>query len=1440
VFQSGEASFVDDVRLFMDRGEFLEETFYSFSYSPIRNEFGKVSGLFCPSTDVTPKVVNARRLRTLSELASSALAEKTTTGVCAITARTLRNYPDDIPFALLYLADTECKWARLEQVVGSFGDDLKNIEAVDLAGGSEAKPWPIAHVFRTAQRQVVSVTHMPNLPSGGANQRIRDAVVLPVSSRGEHNPYGVVVAGINPCRPLDEEHLTFLDLLAGQVATAIQNVKTVEEEKKRADMLAEVDRVKTAFFSNVSHEFRTPLTLMLGPLESLLAKPECLSSEDHEHLVIAHRNSLRLLKLVNSLLDFSRIEAGRVKACYVPTDLSVLTADLASNFRSAMQATGLEFVVDCASLPEPVYVDVEMWEKIVLNLLSNAFKFTFEGNITVRLRSDEGHAVLAVSDTGTGIPEAELTRIFDRFHRIEGARGRTDEGTGIGLALVQELVKLHGGSISATSRLETGSTFTVSVPFGTAHLPRKPLNGVSDTQLQSAARTRVFKSEAETWISLKGQIAEAATLVQSSRPGARPHILFADDNSDMREHVTRILGRDYDVSTAQDGERALELARQSAPDLVLTDVMMPGLDGFGLLRALRADPTTETVPVIFISARAGEEMRVEGLQAGADDYLVKPFTANELRARVGAHVNMAISRRRATEQEAALRAEAEILNGVSRKLSAELDVEKLAQTVTDAATKLTGAKFGAFFQNVQNEKGESYLLYALSGAPREAFSNFGLPRNTAVFGPTFRGTRVVRSHDILQDPNYGKNPPHHGMPPGHLPVRSYLAVPVIGRSGEPLGGLFFGHPEPGIFSERTERLAVGIASHAAIALDNARLFAKAEQEIAQRRQAEIDLRASEERLRTIVETTPECVKLVASDGTLLHMNSSGLAMVGAQCAEEVVGKSIYDLIAPEFREAFRELNKRIYKGEKGSLEFDITGLQGQRRHMESHAVPLRNPDGSIVQLAVTHDISERKASERATLLLGAIVDSSDDAIISKDLNGIVTSWNKGAERLFGYTADEVIGRSITIIIPPDRLNEEPEILSRLQRGERIEHYETIRRRKDGSLLDISLTISPVKDAQGSIIGASKIARDITERKRAELALLVSESRFRQLADSMPQMVWTARQDGLLDYYNEQWYKFTGFDRHKSGELSWESILHPEDVKQCRENWHRAVTTGEPYQMEHRFRDRNENRWRWFMARALPVRDANGNIIKWFGTCTDIDEQKRVQEELRHANQDLEQFAYSASHDLQEPLRGVKIYSELLTHRYSGKLDGQALEFLHYLRESASRMEMLVRDLLAYTQVGKVDAPEGKADANEALTDALANLNGAIMESGARITSDPLPSVRVHDAHLKQLFQNLLGNAIKYRNLERIPTVHVGAKPREGEWLFSVIDNGIGIEPEYKERIFGLFKRLHTGEEYPGTGIGLAICQRIVERYHGRIWVESKPGQGSTFLFTLPI
>jgi len=485
------------------------------------------------------------------------------------------------------------------------------------------------------------------------------------------------------------------------------------------------------------------------------------------------------------------------------------------------------------------------------------------------------------------------------------------------------------------------------------------------------------------------------------------------------------------------------------------------------------------------------------------------------------------------------------------------------------------------------------------------------------------------------------------------------------------------------------------------------------------------------------------------------------------------------------------------------------------------------------------DATDWERPERAELLLSAIVDSSDDAIVSKDLNGIITSWNLGAERLFGYEAREVIGRPVTILIPPERWSEETEILSQLRRGNRVDHFETIRRRKDGTLLDISLTVSPIKDSTGHVIGASKIARNITERKRTEAALIASETRFRQLADSMPQIVWTATPDGYVDYYNERWFEFTGFPRDSFGDERWVDLLHPQDLDAARDQWSESIHSGNPFNIEVRFWDRRASRWRWFISRALPGRDSAGRITKWFGSCTDIDDQKHAQEELRRANDDLEQFGYSASHDLQEPLRSIKIYSQLLSERYGSHLDGDALQFLGFLQQGATRMEMLVRDLLTYTQIPGSERPTQPTDAQSAFDLTLESLAGSIAETGAVVTSSALPMLPVHNVHLHQLFQNLIQNAIKYRSPDRVPAIAVEAVREREQWHFTVTDNGIGIHSMYKEKIFGLFKRLHSEHDYSGTGIGLAICQRIVSRYQCRIWVESEPGKGSVFHFTLP-
>jgi PAS domain S-box-containing protein len=1026
-FKGGPATWSEDIELQINRAGFIEETHFTVAYSAVPDGTvpSGIGGVLATVHEITEKVVGQRRITVLRDLGARTAEARTAEEACVISAAMLRPHVKDIPFALLYLVDASGTQARIAASCGvDEGVDIRPpVIQLDDAS-SESSLWSLALAQRTAQRHVVRdlSSRFVAIPPGPWPDPPKSAAILPIRSHVAHQTTGFLVAGLSSRLQFDEGYQNFLELATNQIATAIANAQVYEEERKRAEAFAEIDRAKTAFFSNVSHEFRTPLTLLLGPLEDALSNSHgILPMGAAASLTVSHRNALRLLKLVNTLLDFSRIEAGRAKVCYQPVDLAALTAELASNFQSLCQKAGLRLIVECTALApdEPAYVDRDMWEKIVLNLLSNAFKFTLQGEIEVRLEPAEGQALLTVRDTGVGIPSEELPRMFQRFHRVEDNQGRTHEGTGIGLALVQELVKLHGGTVSVASVMGQGSTFRVAIPLGKAHLDPGRV-GKAPEVASTSVTPAAFVEEALRWLPDEPQhdvldrrddgafsyrpAAEADRLKEKSR------ILWADDNADMRAYVRRLLGDRFDVAAVPDGKAALEAARARKPDLVLSDVMMPRLDGFGLLRELRADPQLCEVPVILLSARAGEEARIESLEAGADDYLIKPFSARELIALVESHLKMFHFRHEATE--------------------------------------------------------------------------------------------AIR---------------------------------------------------------RAERNATRLAS---------------------------------------------------------------------------------------------------------------------------------------------------------------IVESSDDAIVSKNLEGIIMSWNQGAERLFGYTAAEVIGKSINILIPPDRIDEEPGILARLGRGERIDHFETIRLRKDGSRLNISLTISPLKDAQGLVVGASKIARDITQRVRQEQALQTANAALQQ------------------------------------------------------------------------------------------------------------------------ANADLQLFAYSAAHDLQEPLRILTVYSELLQKTFGGQLGQLGEEFIRHSVEAATRMDNLLRDLRTYMQVSATyHPPSEETDAGEVLNKALLDLQPAIEESGASITVATLPRVRIHEFQMEQLFLNLIGNAIHYRNSE--PRIKIAAALQDKNWVFSVQDNGIGIEPRFKEQIFGVFKRLHTNSQYPGTGMGLAICQRVIERAGGRIWVESEPGKGSTFYFTIP-
>jgi PAS domain S-box-containing protein len=647
---NGETSYLENQRMFLTRNGYLEETFFTFSLSAIWGESGAIGGLFLPVTENTATILADRRTRTLRDLTSSLSAASTMSELCTFAIDTLSRAAFDLPFLLLYEQSEDRTSLTL---VGKLGFAGEQAPAAAIAVQADS-PWPIAEAIRL--NSAVSTSNIEavlgNGPCGPYEEVPKLAMVLPIGVNRRDRTTLVVVAGISSRLPFDDAYRGFYEQLSAALSAAVATVRAREDERRRAAELADIDRAKTAFFANVSHEFRTPLTLMLGPLEEALAEGDALTHPMRERVSLAHRNGQRLLRLVNTLLEFSRIETGRLQAVYEPTDLGSMTADLASNFRSAAERAGIALVIETPPLPLLVNVDRGMWEKIILNLLSNAFKFTFAGQITVSVRpsADPGLIEAAVKDTGIGIGAEQLPRIFERFYRVEGAQGRSIEGSGIGLALVHELVKLHGGNVTVKSRIAHGSEFHITLPM-CGQTPGHVLDTRAEAPSSKSTTAATFANEAMRW--LPGDIGEDSYEVP--RPpmgGMNGHILLAEDNADMRAYLRRLLTtHGFTVEAVPDGEVALAVARRRLPDLIVSDVMMPNIDGFALLAQWRADARLKAIPFVLLSARAGEESRVEGLNAGADDYLTKPFSQAEFVARVTGTLNRSRSRREETLRE---------------------------------------------------------------------------------------------------------------------------------------------------------------------------------------------------------------------------------------------------------------------------------------------------------------------------------------------------------------------------------------------------------------------------------------------------------------------------------------------------------------------------------------------------------------------------------------------------------------------------------------------------------------------------------------------------------------------------------------------------------------------------------------------------------------------
>jgi PAS domain S-box-containing protein len=611
----------------------------------------------------------------------------------------------------------------------------------------------------------------------------------------------------------------------------------------------------------------------------------------------------------------------------------------------------------------------------------------------------------------------------------------------------------------------------------------------------------------------------------------------------------------------------------------------------------------------------------------------------------------------------------------------------------------------------------------------------------------------------------------------------------------------------------------------------------------------------EEYLRTALASIGDAVISTDAEGRIVFVNKVALSLLRATEAD-IKGKHIDEIFHIQNEFTRRKLESPLAKVLDDGVTVGLANhtvliaQDGTEIPIDDSAAPIRGQDGALQgAVLVFRDITARRKAELTRRLLAGIVEFSDDAIISKDVNGIVTSWNKGAERMFGYSAEEMIGKPIAVIAAPDRLDEMPQILERIKGGERIDHYETVRKAKDGRLVNISLTVSPIHDEEGRIVGASKIARDITEQIRARAELAEERERLRVTLSSIGDGVITTDNAGRLTYLNPVAEQLTGWQNSEASGRPLEEVFRiiNEDSRQPVENpatkvLREGIIVG---LANHTLLITKDGHERSIDDSGAPIRvnpDELLGVVLVFRDVTErrADERERhVQAlELRRANEELNQFAYAVTHDLREPLRNIVNFSQLLSRGLKNGSQADAETSIKYVVEGAQRMEMLLNDLLAYSQAGGSQESAVIVDMNDALRRALDNLKAAIAESGAAIASDYLPSVLAHDAQMVQVFQNLVSNAIKYRSKE-VPQVQIRAQKNEHEWIFSVRDNGLGIRPEYQGTIFRLFKRLH-GREIPGTGMGLAICSKIIERHRGRLWVSSQPGEGSEFFFSLPV
>lgn len=1415
VLEKGEATWSEDQLLLMARDGYLEETYFTFSYSPIYDESGNVAGVFTAVTETTDKVVGERHLTTLKDLGSY-ISGNSEQNIYKKVAKVFDKNQCDIPFSLIYKIKDQGSIAKR---IAKSGISAKHPAAPSTINFEEDDNlWDLYPVVKNSYYTVVDdlSERFNDLPLGAWNEPPKQALIMPITQSGRTHPYGILIVGLNPHQLLDKKYISFFKLLADQIGGEVANAKSYEEAQKQAEALAEVDKAKTVFFSNISHEFRSPLTLILGPLEDvILQKDKKISQDFWENIGTSYHNAKRLMKLVNMLLDFSSIEAGKMQASYQLTDISQLTADLASSFRSSIENVGLKLEINCEEIDLPVYVDKEMWEKIVLNLLSNAYKYTLEGKIEVFLTQEGNYARLKVKDTGVGIPKKELKHIFQRFHRAKNISGRPYQGSGIGLALVNELVKFHQGAISVESIEGKGSEFVVDIPLGKAHLPQ---DSTSDELIEETTANNLYLNETDL---LDRSNSEVIDMQSNGLKENAARVLVVEDNEDMSEYIARLLGKHYIIETATDIKAALERIKNYHFDLIISDIMMPGINGLEFVKLLKSDNKTALIPTILLSALAGEGAKIKGYETGADDYLIKPFSSRELLSRVRAHLKMAQTRKHY-----------------------ELQMRNIFNQAYVAICILRGPEHIIEFANAQmvNFWGRS-LEEAINKPVLEVFPEI-----------IEQGFKKIL-HDVYKN---GERYVAHEFPIKLLRNGAYETV-YLHLVYEPL------REEDGTIS--------GI-----IAVAN---------DVTEHVHSKNVAQESEKRFRDLVMQSPIAMGVFKGKDMIVDLVNESMLKLWKKENSEVQGKKHINIVPEVIDQGFPEKMKEVYetgtplKVEGAQVLIKTKEEKQVRYFINCNYVPLFEPDGKTVSgiIATVVDVTEqaeaKKKIEESESRYRQLVQGLPSPLYTCDAEGRIELYNGAAAKLWGREPvlyeDMWCGswRIYETDGTPLPLDECPMAVT-LKEGIPMSG-EIIIERPDGEKRYVQANAQPIFGADGKLTGALNMLIDITKSKHAENLLRESEERFRKVADTAPAMIWMTDVNRYTYFFNSAWLKFTGKTIEEEKGRGWEEGVHPDDLQRSKRISGEAFENNKQYYMEYRLK-RADGEYRWLAESAVPRFTSEDVFEGYIGSCMDIHDrrtasemlEKRVEQrtkELRKANEELEKinqeltsFAYISSHDLQEPLRKIQTFISRIVDIEHENLSNKGRDYFERIQNASKRMQQLIEDLLAYSRTNTDEKNLERIDLNELINEVKYELQEKIEEQGADIEVAPLPVMNVIKFQFHQLFTNLLSNAIKFSREGVKPKIVVAANKVKGHdikakgiynketdyYHISVNDNGIGFEQQYSHRIFELFQRLHGRTEYRGTGIGLAICKKIVENHGGVIMAEGNPGEGTTFHVYLPV